>query len=88
MSDRIGVMNKGRFVQIGTPNQIYGNPTNRFVSEFMGEVNVLDVELGLTGGLIDKSTRSHLPVAQWRYRVSRGRTRHPPRRHPLSGSPG
>jgi len=56
MSDRIGVMNKGRFVQIGTPNQIYGNPTNRFVSEFMGEVNVLDVELGLTGGLIDKST--------------------------------
>ena len=56
MSDRIGVMNKGRFVQIGTPNQIYGNPTNRFVSEFMGEVNVVDVESAETGGLVDMAT--------------------------------
>ncbi|PWW00279.1 ABC-type Fe3+/spermidine/putrescine transport system ATPase subunit [Hoeflea marina] len=56
MSDRIGVMNKGRFVQIGTPNQIYANPVNRFVSEFMGEVNVVDVERGAAGSLVDRLT--------------------------------
>jgi spermidine/putrescine transport system ATP-binding protein len=53
MSDRIGVMNKGRFVQIGTPREIYGSPHSRFVSEFMGEVNVVDVELGREGAVID-----------------------------------
>jgi spermidine/putrescine transport system ATP-binding protein len=43
MSDRIAVMNAGRIVQIGTPEQIYTEPVNRFVAEFMGEVNVLPV---------------------------------------------
>ncbi|MBO3760481.1 ABC transporter ATP-binding protein [Ciceribacter sp. L1K22] len=56
MSDRIGVMNKGRFVQIGTPNEIYGNPSSRFVSEFMGEVNVLEVGPGPDGTVIDQTT--------------------------------
>lgn len=44
MSDRIGVMNEGRMVQIGAPREIYRNPNSRFVSEFMGEVNVLPVQ--------------------------------------------
>jgi spermidine/putrescine transport system ATP-binding protein len=56
MSDRIGVMNKGRFVQIGTPREIYGSPHSRFVSEFMGEVNVVDVELGADGAVVDSAT--------------------------------
>jgi spermidine/putrescine transport system ATP-binding protein len=56
MSDRIGVMNKGRFVQIGTPREIYGSPHSRFVSEFMGEVNVLDVSLEDDGVLLDSLT--------------------------------
>lgn len=43
MSDRIGVMNEGRMVQIGAPREIYRQPNSRFVSEFMGEVNVLPV---------------------------------------------
>lgn len=45
MSDRIGVMRAGRFLQVGTPREIYGAPRNRFVAEFMGEVNVLEVQL-------------------------------------------
>jgi len=53
MSDRIGVMNRGRFVQVGTPREIYGSPRSRFVSEFMGEVNVLEVKLGANGGIVD-----------------------------------
>ncbi len=43
MSDRIGVMNEGHMVQIGAPREIYRQPNSRFVSEFMGEVNVLPV---------------------------------------------
>jgi len=39
MSDRVGVMSRGRIVQIGTPEEIYTKPANRFVAEFFGEVN-------------------------------------------------
>lgn len=41
MSDRICVMNAGSVVQLGTPAQIYHEPANRFVSNFMGETNAL-----------------------------------------------
>ncbi|MEH6719539.1 MAG: ABC transporter ATP-binding protein [Aurantimonas endophytica] len=44
MSDRIGVMRAGRLVQVGTPEEIYTRPANRFVSEFVGEVNVLTAQ--------------------------------------------
>jgi len=43
MSDRIGVMRAGRLVQVGTPEEIYRKPVDRFVSEFVGEVNVIAV---------------------------------------------
>jgi spermidine/putrescine transport system ATP-binding protein len=56
MSDRIGVMNKGKFVQIGAPREIYGHPETKFVSEFMGEINVIDVERGAGGELADRVT--------------------------------
>jgi spermidine/putrescine transport system ATP-binding protein len=44
MSDRIGIMRAGRLVQVGTPEEIYNQPLDRFVSEFVGEVNVICVE--------------------------------------------
>ncbi len=44
MSDRIGIMKDGALVQIGTPNEIYNRPVNKFVAQFMGEVNTLEVE--------------------------------------------
>lgn len=46
MSDRIAIMERGRFVQIGTPVEIYSKPVNRFVASFMGEVNILTVAGG------------------------------------------
>ncbi|MFA5123746.1 ABC transporter ATP-binding protein [Zavarzinia sp.] len=49
MSDRIGVMRAGRLVQVGTPEQIYAEPADRFVSEFVGEVNVIEVARGADG---------------------------------------
>ncbi len=51
MSDRIGIMRAGRLVQVGTPDEIYNRPSNRFVSEFMGEVNVIAVRAGNDGRL-------------------------------------
>ena len=42
MSDRICVMNEGRVLQVGTPEEIYERPTSRFVADFIGETNFLD----------------------------------------------
>ena len=42
MSDRIGVMNGGRLLQVGTPEEIYARPANRFVADFIGQTNLLD----------------------------------------------
>jgi putative spermidine/putrescine transport system ATP-binding protein len=41
MSDRIGVFNQGRLEQIGTVEELYEQPTTRFVAEFVGETNVI-----------------------------------------------
>ena len=51
MSDRIAVLRQGEFVQIGSPDDIYNQPKNQFVSEFMGEVNVFPVEVRKDGQL-------------------------------------
>jgi spermidine/putrescine transport system ATP-binding protein len=45
MSDRIGVMRAGKLVQVGSPNEIYTAPNSKFVSEFIGDVNVLPVDV-------------------------------------------
>ena len=42
MSDRIGVMDGGRLLQVGTPEEIYSRPSNRFVADFIGQTNLLD----------------------------------------------
>jgi putative spermidine/putrescine transport system ATP-binding protein len=51
MSDRIGVFNRGRLEQVGTPHAVYNEPATRFVAQFVGAANVLDGEpaLRLTG---------------------------------------
>ena len=42
MSDTIVVMNKGKIQQIGRPEDIYNEPKNAFVADFIGESNILD----------------------------------------------
>lgn len=58
MSDRIGVMNRGRLLQVGSPNEIYQRPTSRFVAQFVGETNVLEAEL--------IEVRGTIGVVRWR----------------------
>jgi spermidine/putrescine transport system ATP-binding protein len=55
MSDRIGVMRTGKLVQVGTPNEIYSSPQSKFVSEFMGDVNVIAVKSLGNGALLAPS---------------------------------
>ncbi len=40
LSTRIGVMDQGRIVQVGSPNEIYEHPSTRFVANFIGSVNL------------------------------------------------
>ena len=42
MSDTVVVMNEGRIQQIGTPQDIYNEPKNAFVADFIGESNIID----------------------------------------------
>lgn len=51
MSDRVAVMNEGRFEQIGSPQELYGEPKTAFVARFVGENNAWS-------GKIDRVERS------------------------------
>ncbi len=42
MSDTVVVMNQGRIQQMGTPQDIYNEPTNAFVAGFVGDSNIID----------------------------------------------
>ncbi len=48
MSDRIAVMNAGRFEQIGTPSELYMAPQTPFVAEFVGETNRIAAKVANT----------------------------------------
>ena len=43
MSDRIGVMNEGKLLQVGKSEDIYEHPTSRFVADFIGDINLIPV---------------------------------------------
>ncbi len=45
LATRIGVMNHGAIVQIGTPSEIYEYPVSRFVADFIGSVNMFEGRL-------------------------------------------
>ena len=49
MSDRILVMDRGRILQAGPPEQVYRQPNTRFVAEFLGRCNVLPAQVVSTG---------------------------------------
>jgi spermidine/putrescine ABC transporter ATP-binding subunit len=45
MSDRVAVMNKGKILQISPPRDLYNNPKNLFVGDFIGQINFLDTQI-------------------------------------------
>jgi len=52
MADRIGVMNEGRLEQVGAPEEIYRRPATRFVADFIGESNFLEVTRAADGSVV------------------------------------
>jgi len=55
LSTRIGVMNAGRIVQTGTPQEIYEFPSNRFVADFIGSVNMFE-------GIVTEDEPEHVRI--------------------------
>ena len=49
LATRMGVMDRGRIVQVGTPTEIYESPVNRFVADFIGSVNLLEGRVAAVG---------------------------------------
>jgi len=49
MADRIVVMSDGRIAQVGTPIEIYRNPANAYVADFIGSMNFLHGKMGAGG---------------------------------------
>jgi multiple sugar transport system ATP-binding protein len=50
MADRIGVLNRGRLIQVGKPTEIYGNPRDTFVASFVGSPAINLLQGKLAGG--------------------------------------
>jgi spermidine/putrescine transport system ATP-binding protein len=44
MSDRLAVMNRGSVEQVGTPNQVYEEPSTSYIADFLGLSNLIDDE--------------------------------------------
>ena len=42
LSDKIVVMDGGKIQQVGTPEEVYNNPANKFVANFIGEINMVE----------------------------------------------
>ena len=86
MGDKVGILNGGRIIQVGTPNEIYNRPRDIFVAGFVGSpaMNMIDGELSggrasAMGGKLD------LPLAAIAASGQRRRQGHA--RHPLRGCP-
>ena len=50
MSDRMAVMSAGKLQQIGTPEEIYERPANRFVADFIGDTNLFETAVEAVEG--------------------------------------
>jgi spermidine/putrescine transport system ATP-binding protein len=55
MSDRVCIMREGAIVQVGSPRELYDNPLNRYIADFVGKSNFFD-------GVVQESSASELTV--------------------------
>lgn len=67
MASRIAVMSHGRVLQVGTPQEIYECPTNRFVADFIGNINLFDGQLS-----VDEHDRSEITIDQGVVHIDHG----------------
>jgi len=67
MANRIAIMSKGRVLQVGSPKEIYEFPSNRFVADFIGNVNLFDGTLS-----VDEADRCAVTTALGEMQVGHG----------------
>jgi len=67
LASRIAVMSEGRLLQVGAPRAIYETPANRFVADFIGNVNLMDGRLE-----VDEPDHVVVACADVRHRVGHG----------------
>jgi spermidine/putrescine ABC transporter ATP-binding subunit len=87
LSDRIAVMEQGRIVQLGTPQEIYRRPATRFVAGFIGESNLYRAKVdGAGNGVLDTGTRLRLPTGAPREGAEIGLMLRPERPRAVTGA--
>jgi iron(III) transport system ATP-binding protein len=74
MADRVAILERGRVVQVGTPEGLYRHPASRFVAEFLGETNILpakisrvseqEVTLDTHAGPLIATSRAHFNIGE------------------------
>ncbi len=62
LSDRLAIMNHGRVVQCGGPDEVYARPSTPFVAEFLGAANLVDARLDQDPSRIVVGDGLHLPA--------------------------
>jgi putrescine transport system ATP-binding protein len=67
MANRIAVMSEGRFLQIGTPTEVYETPNCRFVADFVGDVNLFEGPL-----IVDEPDHVVVETPECRHWVGHG----------------
>ena len=72
MGDRIGVVNQGRLIQVGTPYEIYNTPRNTFVASFVGSpaINLFDLQVDPAQASVSDAAMSFALDAEGRARLS------------------
>ena len=50
LADRLAVMSHGQIVQLGTPEQVYTEPVDAYVADFLGVSNLMDASVEASGG--------------------------------------
>jgi iron(III) transport system ATP-binding protein len=70
VADRIGVMDQGRIVQVGTPEEVYYRPKTKFVARFLGRTNLfpalasgLEAESNIGLVMLDKPYRGNVTIS-------------------------
>src|ERR1700688_615619 len=63
VADRIGVMDRGRLMQVAPPTEIYERPNSRWVANFVGDVNLFEGRVGDDGVSVEGTAAARLRVA-------------------------
>jgi spermidine/putrescine transport system ATP-binding protein len=67
MSDRIGIMNHGRLLQVATPREIYNRPADAFVADFVGSLNAFDLHVDevVGGSAVMRPSERERVIVPW-----------------------